>query len=119
MVELKDLLAQWKDLPQLMGMEDTLAPRLDKEGNRELNCSVPILDAEGTSGASEDAKKLGGRSTNSVQATVGDALVDSRGLAEVSTTCTGSPFGLRDTRVHRAKCRHVQGEAKRFDVLAE
>lgn len=35
MVELKDLLSQWKDLPQLMGMEDTLAPRLDKEGNRE------------------------------------------------------------------------------------
>lgn len=35
MVELKDLLTQWKDLPQLMGMEDTLAPRLDKEGNRE------------------------------------------------------------------------------------
>lgn len=34
MVELKELLAQWKDLPQLMGMEDTLAPRLDKEGNR-------------------------------------------------------------------------------------
>jgi hypothetical protein len=35
MVELKELLGQWKDLPQLMGMEDTLAPRLDKEGNRE------------------------------------------------------------------------------------
>jgi hypothetical protein len=34
MVELKELLSQWKDLPQLMGMEDTLAPRLDKEGNR-------------------------------------------------------------------------------------
>jgi hypothetical protein len=37
MVELKELLGQWKDLPQLMGMEDTLAPRLDKEGNRELS----------------------------------------------------------------------------------
>lgn len=35
MIELKDLLTQWKDLPQLMGMEDTLAPRLDKEGNRK------------------------------------------------------------------------------------
>jgi hypothetical protein len=35
MIELKELLGQWKDLPQLMGMEDTLAPRLDKEGNRE------------------------------------------------------------------------------------
>ena len=36
MLELKDLLYQWKDLPQLMGMEDTLAPTLDKNGNREL-----------------------------------------------------------------------------------
>jgi hypothetical protein len=36
MVELKELLSQWKDLPQLMGMEDTLAPRLDKEGNRKF-----------------------------------------------------------------------------------
>ena len=35
MIELKELLGQWKDLPQLMGMEDTLAPRLDKEGNPE------------------------------------------------------------------------------------
>jgi hypothetical protein len=35
MIELKELLGQWTDLPQLMGMEDTLAPRLDKEGNRE------------------------------------------------------------------------------------
>ena len=36
MLELKDLLYQWKDLPQLMGMEDTLAPTIDKNGNREL-----------------------------------------------------------------------------------
>lgn len=36
MLELKDLLGQWKDLPQLMGMEDTLAPTLDKNGNRAL-----------------------------------------------------------------------------------
>lgn len=35
MLELKDLLAQWKDLPQLMGMEATLAPTLDKNGNLE------------------------------------------------------------------------------------
>lgn len=33
MLELKELLAQWKDLPQLMGMDDTLAPTLDKNGN--------------------------------------------------------------------------------------
>lgn len=33
MLELKDLLNQWKDLPQLMGMEDTLAPTIDKNGN--------------------------------------------------------------------------------------
>ncbi|ORY33088.1 hypothetical protein BCR39DRAFT_521150 [Naematelia encephala] len=35
MLELKELLSQWKDLPQLMGMEDTLAPTLDKHGNLE------------------------------------------------------------------------------------
>lgn len=35
MLELKELLGQWKDLPQLMGMEDTLAPTLDKNGNSE------------------------------------------------------------------------------------
>jgi hypothetical protein len=28
-------LGQWKDLPQLMGMENTLAPTLDKSGNSE------------------------------------------------------------------------------------
>lgn len=33
MLELKELLGQWKDLPQLMGMSDTLAPTLDKSGN--------------------------------------------------------------------------------------
>lgn len=36
MLELKELLSQWKDLPQLMGMEATLAPKLDKDGNRKL-----------------------------------------------------------------------------------
>ena len=36
MVELKELLGQWKDLPQLMGMEDSLAPTLDKDGKGEL-----------------------------------------------------------------------------------
>lgn len=35
MLELKELLGQWKDLPQLMGMEDTLAPTLDRNGNCE------------------------------------------------------------------------------------
>ncbi|ODN73316.1 hypothetical protein L202_07862 [Cryptococcus amylolentus CBS 6039] len=35
MLELRELLGQWKDLPQLMGMEDTLAPTLDKNGNLE------------------------------------------------------------------------------------
>ncbi|RSH95179.1 exocyst complex component exo84 [Saitozyma podzolica] len=35
MLELKELLGQWKDLPQLMGMENTLAPTLDKSGNIE------------------------------------------------------------------------------------
>ncbi|WWC91120.1 uncharacterized protein L201_006061 [Kwoniella dendrophila CBS 6074] len=35
MLDLKELLGQWKDLPQLMGMEDTLAPTLDKSGNVE------------------------------------------------------------------------------------
>nr|XP_018259262.1 exocyst complex component EXO84 [Kwoniella dejecticola CBS 10117]OBR81420.1 exocyst complex component EXO84 [Kwoniella dejecticola CBS 10117] len=35
MLDLKELLGQWKDLPQLMGMQDTLAPTLDKSGNIE------------------------------------------------------------------------------------
>lgn len=35
MVELKELLGQWKDLPKLMGMDDTLAPVLDKDGRAE------------------------------------------------------------------------------------
>ena len=43
MLELKDLLHQWKDLPQLMGMEDTLAPTLDKNGNCMLAC--PLLSS--------------------------------------------------------------------------
>lgn len=33
MFELKELLTEWKGVPQLMGMEDTLAPTLDKNGN--------------------------------------------------------------------------------------
>lgn len=33
MFELKELLMEWKGVPQLMGMEDTLAPTLDKDGN--------------------------------------------------------------------------------------
>lgn len=33
MFELKELLTEWKGVPQLMGMEDTLAPTLDKDGN--------------------------------------------------------------------------------------
>jgi len=43
MLELKDLLNQWKDLPQLMGMEDTLAPTLDKNGNRESCTKLSFL----------------------------------------------------------------------------
>lgn len=35
MFELKELLTEWKGVPQLMGMEDTLAPTLDKDGNGE------------------------------------------------------------------------------------
>lgn len=33
MIELKELLTEWKTVPQLMGMDDTLAPTLDKDGN--------------------------------------------------------------------------------------
>ena len=39
MLELKELLTQWKDLPQLMGMDNSLAPSLDKNGNRESSLS--------------------------------------------------------------------------------
>ena len=39
MLDLKELLGQWKDLPQLMGMQDTLAPVLDKNGNRMSKAS--------------------------------------------------------------------------------
>ncbi|TXT09072.1 hypothetical protein VHUM_02546 [Vanrija humicola] len=35
MLELKELLTEWKTVPQLMGKEDTLAPTLDKDGNVE------------------------------------------------------------------------------------
>jgi hypothetical protein len=35
MLELKELLNEWKAVPQLMGMEDTLAPTVDKNGNCE------------------------------------------------------------------------------------
>lgn len=35
MIELKELLTEWKTVPQLMGMDDTLAPTLDKDGNGE------------------------------------------------------------------------------------
>lgn len=43
MLELKELLGQWKDLPQLMGMDTTLAPTIDKSGNgmsSGLSCIV-------------------------------------------------------------------------------
>jgi hypothetical protein len=40
MLELKELLGQWKDLPQLMGMSDTLAPTLDKSGNSTYSCTM-------------------------------------------------------------------------------
>lgn len=39
MLELKQLLNEWKTVPQLMGMDDTLAPTLDKEGNVERHRS--------------------------------------------------------------------------------
>ncbi|KAK4683859.1 exocyst complex component 8, partial [Tremellales sp. Uapishka_1] len=35
MLELKELLTEWKEVPQLMGMEDTLAPTLNKDGTLE------------------------------------------------------------------------------------
>jgi hypothetical protein len=47
MLELKELLGQWKDLPQLMGMEDTLAPKVDKDGNRRLSARR-LADLSGT-----------------------------------------------------------------------
>ena len=43
MMELKELLSQWKDLPQLMGMEDSLAPTLDKNGNCELPPTTRLM----------------------------------------------------------------------------
>lgn len=46
MLELKELLGQWKDLPQLMGMEDTLAPTLDRNGNCESPIGLPLVIAE-------------------------------------------------------------------------
>nr|ODN92533.1 exocyst complex component EXO84 [Cryptococcus depauperatus CBS 7841] len=48
MLELKELLGQWKDLPQLMGMEDTLAPTLDKDGNlqRRRTTRNSIIDLQ-------------------------------------------------------------------------
>lgn len=36
MLELKELLNEWKTVPQLMGMDDTLAPTLNKDGSGEL-----------------------------------------------------------------------------------
>lgn len=36
MLELKELLTEWKTVPQLMGMDDTLAPTLNKDGVGEL-----------------------------------------------------------------------------------
>jgi hypothetical protein len=46
MLELKELLGQWKDLPQLMGMENTLAPTLDKSGNSGSLLHRAICDVE-------------------------------------------------------------------------
>lgn len=36
MLELKELLTEWKTVPQLMGMDDTLAPTLNKDGVGEF-----------------------------------------------------------------------------------
>lgn len=68
MVELKELLAQWKDLPQLMGMEDTLAPRLDKEGNCKPSAhTAQIVDCSSWySGAAPDTAQLSCRSADNV-----------------------------------------------------
>ncbi|BEJ15783.1 hypothetical protein CspHIS471_0503880 [Cutaneotrichosporon sp. HIS471] len=39
MIELKELLMEWKTVPQLMGMDDSLAPTLNKDGTVERHRS--------------------------------------------------------------------------------
>jgi hypothetical protein len=41
MIELKELLTEWKTVPQLMGMDDSLAPTLNKDGTGELRRIAP------------------------------------------------------------------------------
>ena len=90
MVELKELLGQWKDLPQLMGMEDTLAPRLDKEGNRESAHCLALIPSR----ASQDTEKLGRRSPDNVQTATHPFMVDGRRIAEIPPSCTRSSSRL-------------------------
>ncbi len=46
MIELKELLTEWKTVPQLMGMDDSLAPTLNKDGTGELRRLAQLTSVE-------------------------------------------------------------------------
>ena len=82
MLELKDLLNQWKDLPQLMGMEDTLAPTLDKYGNCESRLVHYPFRAH-SSGETKDTAKFCSGSGANVQGSTLQSVVDRRGITKI------------------------------------
>jgi hypothetical protein len=96
MLELKDLLGQWKDLPQLMGMEDTLAPTLDKHGNCTLSLSLSKGISANRSGTTPDAAQLDRGPRANVQGAADESVVHSRRIPKVHSACTRSTPRIRD-----------------------
>lgn len=85
MLELKELLTEWKTVPQLMGKEDTLAPTLDKDGNGELFEQEHRLTPSRTP---PRATKLAARPSADVQGADHKPVVDRRGIAAISPPAT-------------------------------
>jgi len=90
MLELKELLGQWKDLPQLMGMDDTLAPVLDKSGNGKSQSWILLISSR----EKEKHAKFHCGSTTAVQSSADKSLVDSGRISKVSATDTWSTSRL-------------------------
>lgn len=97
MLELKELLGQWKDLPQLMGMEDTLAPTVDKNGNRMSSLFTYSL-SDNFSRATSDPAQLRHRPTSNVQVPIDQSLVYRGRITKIPANSAGAAPRLRNSQ---------------------
>lgn len=115
MLELKELLGQWKDLPQLMGMEESLAPTLDKNGNCQSTERFSHRTRTLTSilsGAPAEQTQLSTRPAADLQISAHQSLVDGRGFPEVSTPGPRATSRFRNAHLRRAECSNLQSQAE-------